>query len=465
MSNHSESITQDWLSGLQESTTSTLSDSPNYWSPSASTLLTTSQPLSFTLGTGFQILSTILQKCSTTRHELIIVTCFWATSSSQREISSLLQKLSTKGLAQNRKIQVRICFSSRSIVQKLFQTGSLNGRIYQPEEWPGLGLPEASDLEGLVMQVKSVFVRPFSVMHPKFILVDRELAFMPSCNVSWENWFEGCIEMRGGITEKLFDFYISFWAQGKTDLPPLPAQEPNSTQLPSLAPSPPPNSLIKHTTFPSSHPPPLTILLPSPHHTNPQFRLLSTRASSPPPTPLNTFLLTLFTHATRKIYIQTPNLTSKPVISALFAALSRGIDIHLVTSSRLMILEQLVTAGTITEFEVWKLMRKVKRLLVERERRKEDVERLGEGVGMGMGTLRVGYFHAREGQSGEGEPVKSHLKLCVVDEEVVVLGSGNMDRASWYTSQELGVAFFDREVAGAILMDVQEGLEGRVDYV
>lgn len=186
MANFSKTLTEAWLYSLKKNTPKTPSKtSPNYWIPDASSLLTTSQPLSFTLGTGTQILSTVLSKCSqTTTHEVLIVTCFWATSPSQIAISTFLLSLSAKALFQNRKFQVRICFSSRSTVQKLFQTSSLNGKVYMPEEWVALGLPRPEELRGLEMEVKSVFVRPFSVMHPKFILVDRELAFMPSCNVS-----------------------------------------------------------------------------------------------------------------------------------------------------------------------------------------------------------------------------------------------------------------------------------------
>jgi phosphatidylserine/phosphatidylglycerophosphate/cardiolipin synthase-like enzyme len=57
---------------------------------------------------------------------------------------------------------------------------------------------------------------------------------------------------------------------------------------------------------------------------------------------------------------------------------------------------------------------------------------------------------------GQGdEPVQSHFKLTIIDGEVAVFGSGNLDRASWFTSQELGVAFFGREFVGK----VEEGLE------
>jgi phosphatidylserine/phosphatidylglycerophosphate/cardiolipin synthase-like enzyme len=39
------------------------------------------------------------------------------------------------------------------------------------------------------------------------------------------------------------------------------------------------------------------------------------------------------------------------------------------------------------------------------------------------------------------EPAVSHLKMTLVDGRFLVLGSGNMDRASWFTSQELGMLF------------------------
>jgi phosphatidylserine/phosphatidylglycerophosphate/cardiolipin synthase-like enzyme len=450
------SVIDSWLQGFKHHADFNQHDDPNYYVSVPETLITSSTPVSFALGTGSQILSPSLSKCASTQHELIIVTCFWAKSSSQENICSLLLRLSAKAISQNRKIQVRICFSSRSITQKLFQTSKIEGEIYSDSSWVQLGLPSREDLRGLEMVVKSVFVRPFCVMHPKFILIDRKTAFMLSCNVSWENWFEGCVEMEGGVAKSLFEFWIIFWARGIAPLPPIPADveglivsEDDTT------------AMIKHIHFPSDFPAPTTILLPSPHHVDPRFGFFS--SPKPPPTPLNTFLLNLLTNAKHSIFIQTPNLTSPPLISALFLALQRGINIHLITSSRLMILEQLVTAGTITEFEVWKLRRRYTHLLSYYHQKSKNPDL--ENPTQKPGDLRIGYYHVRKGGKAEEEPVKSHLKLVMVDEEVTVLGSGNMDRASWYTSQELGVAFFSREMAGKIRECVDAGLEGRVDYV
>jgi len=43
----------------------------------------------------------------------------------------------------------------------------------------------------------------------------------------------------------------------------------------------------------------------------------------------------------------------------------------------------------------------------------------------------------------------------------VVLGSGNLDRASWFTSQELGVAFFDKGLVKQVESVLDQAMEGR----
>jgi phosphatidylserine/phosphatidylglycerophosphate/cardiolipin synthase-like enzyme len=66
---------------------------------------------------------------------------------------------------------------------------------------------------------------------------------------------------------------------------------------------------------------------------------------------------------------------------------------------------------------------------------------------------------------GPGEPAKSHLKWTVVDDEATVLGSGNMDRASWFTSQELGVALLSKEKAENVRECVLSVLKDRVEWI
>lgn len=78
-----------------------------------------------------------------------------------------------------------------------------------------------------------------------------------------------------------------------------------------------------------------------------------------------------------------------------------------------------------------------------------------------MGKLSIGYFkHVPQ----RGPEVKCHVKCTIVDNRVVVLGSGNMDRASWFTSQELGVAIKDKEVMARVKGELDRALEGRVEW-
>lgn len=441
-----------WLNKMDKEANTT-QEARTYYTSNPKELVTTSEPGNFSVGTGAQILSNALSKCLFAKEELILVTCFWSKSSSRDMVCSLLQKLSSKGITQGHKIQVRLCFSSISITQKLFGTSSPDGKLYPPNSWTGLGLPSPELLMGLELMVKSVFVRPFSVMHPKFILVDRQLAFMPSCNVSWEDWFEGCIELRGKICQELFYFWVAFWSKN-TDLPHLLPEGNESNDVPNSVSPDGENiaNLIQHISVSQSSPVP-TILLPSPHHWNPRFTPFS-KSPVIPHTPLNKFLLHIFENAQHSIFLQTPNLTSYPVLQAILSALQRGVNIRIRTSSKLMTLEQLVTAGTITEFEVWKLRRRHKKLAQQSASDPESQTKLG--------SLDIAYYIPK-GVKGGDEPVKAHMKLTVVDEEIVVLGSGNMDRASWYTSQELGVAFFSREMATSIKACVEESLEGRLE--
>jgi hypothetical protein len=441
---------------------------PNYFIPNPNTLVTTSQPLTFTLGTGTQILSSVLTSCLETNHELIFVTCFWAKKSqSRKDVDSILRSLSTKALGQRRVIQVRICFSSESIWKRLHPS-RMKGKIHHPKSWKSLGLPREEEIKGLNLVVKSAFVPPFSVMHPKFILVDRQRAWIPSCNVSWESWLEGCIEVEGEITDKIYDFWAAFWGNRGAELPPLPLESrtaiSNSPDVEMAASETEQSrdSVICRTPVSLTGIP--TVLLPSPHNWNPAFL-----AHSPHITPFTTFLQHIFRAAKSNIYIQTPNLTCRLALKALVKALQRGVDIYIITSRRLMILEQIFTAGTFTEHEVRHLGRRYSQLKQKKKvefRRYERALRRGRNLHEPekLGSLTVGYYKPKAPRD-LNEPRKSHFKFVCVDDEITVLGSGNMDRASWYTSQEIGIAFFSRDLAIRLSESVENALEDRVKYV
>lgn len=460
-------------SGIEENKT-------RFWAEDPSRLITKSdiRPADFSIGTGAELYeSTILPALESAEHEIILVTCFWAPSVSLERLSSTLIKLSSRRrFHEDRpKLRVRLCFSSRSLAQKLLHTTSPAGYIYPESKWQSLGLPSPEVLENLDLQVKSLFFLPFSVMHPKFIIIDRQRALLPSCNLSWESWLECYLPISGLAVASLVDFWQYTW--GRNDLPSL---DPGNGSQGSY-----PTTLVSEPTSPNGYDgsastkpmngsaasspvlvdrpssPVTAVLLPSPHHRFPRFRPLISFAP-PPPTPLNVYLLYHISNAVNHIRLVTPNLTSPPVISALLAALKRGVNVTIITNRRMMVLEQLLTAGTFTEFCVWNLRRRWKQLLNSKGP-STFAATMEEGRYPNPGALQVGYFIPN------AHYAKCHIKCTVIDDRVSVLGSGNMDRASWYTSQELGFALegvdVARDIWARIERELDEGEMGGVEWL
>ena len=410
-------------------------------------------------GTGESIFHTsILPAIEAAQIEVIFVTCFWAESKTRISLSQSLRSLSGRAQQEQTKIRVRICFSSTSILQKLFHTSSPNGRAYSETEWEKhLGIPSVSELKGLDLEVKSVFFRPFSVMHSKFVIIDREHVFLPSCNVSWENWFEGCIHLSGTVVSQFVGFWQDFWSsdwdkkadreehlQGSGFLQLRKRRDERGTVTENVL-----NTGISITRC---------AFLPSPHSINPHFPSPWKRHPPAPHTPLNLFLLNIFTEARSTIFMQTPNITSPPVMDALLSALARGVSVNLITSEKLMTLEQRITAGTTSSRCVKYIVRQYHTLRNKHSDEEEGLRNLGK--------LQISYYHLRSPiGTVKGEPNQSHVKLTIIDNRIVVFGSGNMDRASWYTSQELDVAFFSEELAVVVQEKLRAKLEGRIGEV
>ncbi|KAI8626370.1 hypothetical protein F5Y19DRAFT_227709 [Xylariaceae sp. FL1651] len=488
---------EPWINAIKPPGSFCATDFPSYPSVEPESLICTSHPVSFEVGTGASIYTrSLLPAILNAKREVVLVTCFWAPSSTLTALRETLEQLAKqrKDLIRSQRatssdggslslLKIRICFSSRSLFQKLFHPCSRNGYTYPSSKWVSkLGLPDPKILEaGLIdLQVKSLFFLPFSVMHPKYLVIDRQRAWLPSCNVSWEPWLEGCIEITGEAVASLLRFHHSVWdlrleADGRPPIfDSLPQQLDNisspgrigltSIQSPvSLA------TVLRPSIVP-------TVLLPSSHHRNPQFRPLPWQHSPRPPmTALNCAIIHLFTIAEKHIYLQTPNLTSAAVFDALLHALNRGVNVTVITSKGVMVLEQMLTGGTTTSW----CLRSFIKLYTGRRKHLARMSRVGdndesnamldiEAQSPRLGSLEIFQFHslpANQLQQIQEEPVHSHLKLTIVDDEYIVLGSGNMDRASWFTSQELGILFQSNELVASVNDTVSQALQGRLSLL
>ncbi|KAK3074370.1 hypothetical protein LTR53_003233 [Teratosphaeriaceae sp. CCFEE 6253] len=414
-------------------------DNSNYWSADPSTLLSSAN---------------VHERAES---EVILVTCFWAQSSTSDDLGQSLRKLSTKAQHGNRTIRVRICFSSSSLWQKLSQTASLTGKNWPSSRWQShLSLPPAHELPGLDLTVRSIFQLPFSVMHPKFVIVDRQRVLLPSCNVSWESWFEGCVDLNGPIVHQFLRFWQSFWAEKGDRHERSLADLPSDVEILTTQ-APPTSGLLSCSGYTERNIP--AMFLPSPNH---RFSLPWLSSERPPPTPLNIYLLTLFTRAEQHIYMQTPNLTSEVVLTELLAALERGVDVTVVTSRKLMRLEQIVTAGTTTQRCVRWLIKQHKILLHRCSSASTTADVEAGLVSRTPGRLIIRFYEPRAAADrADDEPVQSHLKLLLVDAKIAVFGSGNMDRASWHTSQELGLALTSESLVKDVWQHLSIAMEGR----
>ncbi|KAF4121946.1 hypothetical protein GMORB2_1786 [Geosmithia morbida] len=464
-----ESFVGPWTELLGAHAKDQTGDLPNYYVNDPASLITTSVPRALYVGTGVSIFTrALLPAILNAKHTVDFVTCYWAPSPTLDSFREAFEKLADSRLETPHAptLRVTIGLSSRSLFQKLLHTSSPDGYVYPPTKWHQLGLPNPETLRkaGIDLTVKSLFFTPFSVMHSKYLIVDDSRAWVPSCNVSWERWFEGCVEVEGDVVHLLSTFHRNVWdprrATASESWPSSPGSDRrrssmtlNKTPLRSKRASLHSGGLQFSPTqslkFPATTTVP-TIFLPSSHHRNPRFRLFPFLSHSDPPmTPLNAAFLTLVASAERNISIVTPNVTSWPAMEALLAALARGIDVQIRTSKNMMMLEQLVTAGTTTAWCLDRFIAKYK-AIVNRKPKLNDPE----APALGPGRLEILYYKPLESRLAEDdEPVLSHFKMTMVDDEYLILGSANLDRASWWTSQEIGVLFHVPEFEGRQLWE------------
>ncbi|KAL3951716.1 hypothetical protein ACCO45_013433 [Purpureocillium lilacinum] len=428
------SFVRPWKGLLESRHAEQQGDFPNHHVNDVDSLITTSLPRSLYVGTGYSIFTrAILPAILTAKHSVHFVTCYWAPSPSLDALRDTLHQLaSSRAAAQSAAppLRITIGFSSRSLFQKLFHTSSRDGYTYPSSRWTELGLPDEATLStgGIQMTVKSIFFTPLSVMHPKYILIDGVRAFVPSCNVSWERWFEGCIELEGDVVSRLTTFHERVWGAPRADADDGARQitrgvdddeddDGRHSTTSSTAIVTQDGSATQSTKLQPQSPVP-TLFLPSSHHRNPRFSFFP---SSPTPTPDDT----------------TQRGAPHPLCQCAAQNHHPDPKCHLVAG------HGGAPSGTGTRgrradsHQQGSFIKRYQRLHAPKG--PSDVE----AQPVAPGKLEILYYKPLASRKGyDDEPVVSHFKMTMVDDEYVVLGSGNMDRASWWTSQEIGVLFY-----------------------
>ncbi len=146
---------EPFISALESASSITSQDDPNYYSRSPQSLITISNIHTFTTGTGSSLYNSLVPLLESTENELLLVTCFWASSSTRDTLNAVLRKLSDKAVRRGtEKIRVRICFSSSSMFQKLFHKQSV-GVACEAMEVDWLALVSASAVDSVMASVGS----------------------------------------------------------------------------------------------------------------------------------------------------------------------------------------------------------------------------------------------------------------------------------------------------------------------
>jgi phosphatidylserine/phosphatidylglycerophosphate/cardiolipin synthase-like enzyme len=409
---------------------------------------------SLSIGTGYTLYRTIIiPAILSAKREVTLVTCFWAASPTLDLLREALLTLSKRGLQPgNKKIKVRIYFSSSSLPRNLLWPTPRTGQIYSPSSWQQkLGLLPPEDLRGLDLRVKRTFFWPWGIIHSKYVIVDREVAILPSCNVSWERWYEAAVCVRGKVVKELVEFHCRFWEDGWGGVVGMEngyglGEGEGDGMIETEESSGEWSIDVPTRLLPSPHTPALI-----PFHLHPRALLsrlpcFTLEAPLFSQTPLLRATYDLLSCARQSITLITPNITEPIVLKLLQSALSRGLRITIWTNKRLMTLEQIVTAGTTTPLTLSSLQSFAQRTHTTH-------------------LLKINYFDSHPDDPGtishpvideiphyaETVPVKLHAKVTIVDGERMIMGSGNMDAASWRTSQELGVLLEGRDVVGRFL--------------
>ncbi|KAK6535839.1 hypothetical protein TWF281_000089 [Arthrobotrys megalospora] len=390
------------------------------------------------------------------KSEVMIFSNFWKFSYAARRIGDALRVLSERlGLAEEPCVHVRIMFD-RGSIKHLFYS-----RVTVTEaEWITLGLPPTKEIPKIHLEVLNYHNFPLGTLHSKFMVVDKRIAVLNSCNIQDNSNLEMMCQFEGPIVDDIWDHAMSTWGQTvelglsspTEDISPSTSPTvQRSDEVDSLSADDPPirltandvtevlNRSVSNRILPDatdgditerpfrSHIRLTTEDLPMALVPRAPYAWLGNNSLN---TPQNVAWLSGIRFAKFKIFIQTPDLNASPVVTALLDAVRRGVEVSIVLCLGYNDLgEMLPMQGGHNE----SVVAGMKRELSEKER---EMLKIYWYVGRDMTRPVHASKHFRT----------CHIKLMIVDDRIGIMGSGNQDTQSWFHSQEINIMVDSEEV-------------------
>ncbi|KAK6516126.1 hypothetical protein TWF506_006036 [Arthrobotrys conoides] len=391
------------------------------------------------------------------KSEIMIFSNFWKHSYAAKRIGDALKVLSKRTEESSRpRVAVKILFD-RGSVKHVFQS-----RVTVTEtEWVTLGLPSMEDAPNIDIEVINYHNFPIGTFHSKFMVVDKRIAALNSCNIQDNSNLEMMCQFEGPVVDEIWDHAVSAWGLPTKSERPLANGSGSSSFRKhgsedalhidySPVNDPPPRLTAEDVTqiLNRSVPNPLQTDVKDDYISKVPFRshlrlnikdipmVLAPRAPYASfgnvslNTPQNAAWLSAIYFAKFKIFIQTPDLNAPPVITALLEAVKRGVEVSIVLCLGYNDLgEMLPTQGGHNE---WVVGHMIKQLNQQEKTRLKTYWYVGRDMVKPVHAAK----HFRT----------CHIKLMIVDEKIGIQGSGNQDTQSWFHSQELNIVIDSEEV-------------------
>jgi len=367
------------------------------------------------LGSTLEILSHYRECILTAEREVILSAGFWKNGASVDAVHDMLVELNNN-ISQNPN-------RSKVVVKILWDRGyprggsfKFNAKVDQ-KKWPKLRVPSFHEVPNLKIEVLNNHRPVLGALHMKYLIVDRNKVLLSSNNIQNKPNLEICFCFEGEIVNSIYDTFLISWSESLCPSLPCLSTPASNTALfnfksPEEIAANRSNNAFNPFFYHNSHPPvPMALLNRWPHggFTNKDIS-----------TPQDVGWIGAFRYAKRSVYIQTPDFNATPAIIEIYEACVRGIQVTMLLCYGYNDLKEHIFQGG-TNLQVTKRLYK-------------QLEKAGFAR-----NFTVGWYVAKQETHPVKNKLQSHVKFMAIDDEVAIVGSGNMDTQSWFHSAELNV--------------------------